>query len=195
MTQKVWELLTGIDLKAADMQIVLHCAPFLAGLRISNLLILQKDQAARVRWLFAQTRFSYVILYSSSQKEVMLLYREQELNRYLGRGEVRTMLREMGYRDFSTERLLEVFAARYVSFMQGRNSFPHEMGLFLGYPLEDVRGFIEHNGRNAVCAGYWKVYENQPEKQLLFHGFHLAEEGLVKLMAQGFRLEDILKYA
>ena len=40
--------------------------------------------------------------------------------------------------------------------------FPHEMGLLLGYPIEDVRGFIEHNGCGCLYSGYWKVYRNVP---------------------------------
>lgn len=38
--------------------------------------------------------------------------------------------------------------------------FPHEVGLFLGYPLEDVVGFIKYQGRNYLCCNSWKVYSN-----------------------------------
>ena len=34
--------------------------------------------------------------------------------------------------------------------------FPHEIGVFLGYPLTDVVGFIENQGRNFTCCGCWK---------------------------------------
>ena len=43
--------------------------------------------------------------------------------------------------------------------------FPHEIGLFLGYPLEDVRGFMENCGRNYRLCGCWKVY-GDPEAAL-----------------------------
>ena len=36
--------------------------------------------------------------------------------------------------------------------------FPHEIGVFLGYPLPDVVGFIENQGRNFTCCGCWKAY-------------------------------------
>ena len=39
-----------------------------------------------------------------------------------------------------------------------RPCFPHEIGLFLGYPLEDVQGFIENCGKNYRLCGCWKVY-------------------------------------
>ncbi len=34
--------------------------------------------------------------------------------------------------------------------------FPHEIGLILGYPLEDVMGFVE--GRKETCRGLWRAY-------------------------------------
>ena len=39
--------------------------------------------------------------------------------------------------------------------------FPHEVGLFLSYPPEDVKGFIAHRANDFKCAGLWKVYGNE----------------------------------
>lgn len=39
-----------------------------------------------------------------------------------------------------------------------RDDFPHEVGLFLGYPLRDVEGFIRCRGREASSCAGWKVY-------------------------------------
>ena len=38
--------------------------------------------------------------------------------------------------------------------------FPHEVGLFLGYPPEDVKGFIDHRANNFKCAGLNLVCES-----------------------------------
>ena len=43
--------------------------------------------------------------------------------------------------------------------------FPHEVGLFLSYPPEDVKGFIDHRANDFKCAGLWKVYGDE-EKAL-----------------------------
>ena len=43
-----------------------------------------------------------------------------------------------------------------------RADFPHEVGLFLGYPLEDVQGF-EADSRAFKYAGTWKVYGDPAE--------------------------------
>lgn len=38
------------------------------------------------------------------------------------------------------------------------SDFPHEVGLFLGYPLEDVMGFEIHGAEDFKYSGIWKVY-------------------------------------
>ena len=46
--------------------------------------------------------------------------------------------------------------------------FPHEIGVFLGYPLSDVVGFIENSGRNFTCCGCWKAYGDPQAAQRHF---------------------------
>lgn len=46
--------------------------------------------------------------------------------------------------------------------------FPHEIGLFLGYPAEDVSGFIRHGARCAKCVGTWKVYGDEESARKKF---------------------------
>lgn len=42
--------------------------------------------------------------------------------------------------------------------MEAVGDFPHEVGFFLGYPAEDVVGFIRNKGQNFKFCGRWKVY-------------------------------------
>lgn len=51
------------------------------------------------------------------------------------------------------------------------NEFPHEVGLFLGYPIWDVEGFIKHKGLNYKLCGYWKVYDDIPGALCKFEEF------------------------
>lgn len=52
----------------------------------------------------------------------------------------------------------------------------------LGYPIEDVRGFIEHNGCGCLYSGYWKVYRNVPLKKKMFEDFEKAKESVIQLL-------------
>lgn len=49
-----------------------------------------------------------------------------------------------------------------------RSEFPHEIGFFLGYPYEDVIGFIKNRGQNYLEVGPWKVYVNQNQARRTF---------------------------
>ncbi len=48
------------------------------------------------------------------------------------------------------------------------NDFPHEIGIFLGYPPGDVKAFIENEGKNSTCCRYWKVYEDVETAQSIW---------------------------
>lgn len=192
MTQEVFELVKRMDIRAVETQILLRCTPLIAGLKPSNLLIIRSEQTDAVRQLLCNTRFSCCLLYCGRQKAVLLLYTDRPLKRCLEQQQVRSMLEQFGYRDFGFQALLSDFAGRYQAYMQGQEEFPHEMGLFLGYPPEDVRGFLENQGENALYTGYWKVYQNKAEKIRLFDQFDQVKETLIRLAAEGVSISRLL---
>ena len=49
-------------------------------------------------------------------------------------------------------------------------AFPHEIGLFLGYPIDDVVAFIANKGRNCLCCGCWKCYTDAEAARRRFAG-------------------------
>lgn len=72
--------------------------------------------------------------------------------------------------------------------------FPHEIGLFLGYPTEDVRGFIRYGGSKALCSGYWKVYENPSVKTAMFAEIRDWEHRLCARVRQGVRPAALIQH-
>ena len=73
-----------------------------------------------------------------------------------------------------------------------KGEFPHEIGLFLGYPVEDVKGFIKNRGKNCLYSGYWKVYGKMAEKAKLFERFDYVRELMVLLVYHGAELSEII---
>ena len=71
--------------------------------------------------------------------------------------------------------------------------FPHEMGLLLGYPVEDVEGFIKHCGKNYLYSGYWKVYKDVEEKKKIFEAYENAKEQMILFLAQGYKMRSIIQ--
>ena len=71
-------------------------------------------------------------------------------------------LRSMGYTNQSA--WLETLRAH----LKTNPTFPHEIGVFLDYPLSDVKAFIEHAGADYCCAGIWKAYSDPISAQRTF---------------------------
>ena len=72
-----------------------------------------------------------------------------------------------------------------------KDGFPHEIGLFLGYPPEDVRGFIENETRNYKFTGYWKVYGDEERSRALFDKFERCTRCYLASWARGTGVERL----
>lgn len=88
------------------------------------------------------------LLRTDAQRALLYLYRTSTLFQELQREEVRAFLRQWGYQRFSLEEALAHLRERVAA----AGSFPHEIGVFLGYPLSDVQEFIRSAGGIACLA-------------------------------------------
>lgn len=87
---------------------------------------------------------------------LVLMYRPDAMDELLAMPAVRAMLRRAGYQDhLDVSSLLETLAERMKD-----GVFPHEIGIFLGYPLKDVAGFMGLANIPYACQGPWKIYGN-----------------------------------
>lgn len=109
---------------------------------------------------------------------LVYVYRPAMLRRWIADPHAARPLREMGYTASDLERDLDRLAQRLGGETAPRDEkadcpmtckhaggrckkdFPHEIGYFLGYPYEDVAGFIRHKGERYLAFGQWKVYAN-----------------------------------
>ena len=91
----------------------------------------------------------------------MYLYRPSKLKEDLSKEEVYQILKEKGYKNTHCSRCI----VELIKKMNEEEELPHEIGLFLGYPPEDVKGFIENKASNCKCIGCWKVYGDEKKAQ------------------------------
>jgi hypothetical protein len=174
------------------MQMAMQCAPLITGLKISNLLNIHRDDFESMQQIIKQSQFSWYLLFETEEKITVLLFQRERLESYLGKSQVREMLMQAGYANLSLGCILKEFSIRYRGYMETKNDFPHEMGLLLGYPTEDVEGFITHQGEDSLCVGYWKVYANKESKLKIFDRFENAKESLIQLLSYGVSMGDII---
>ncbi len=193
MTREVLNTVCGMDLKDINTQMALQCAPLIAGIKISNLFIIENDTLYDAVRSLEKLKLSYFILLRTADKTTFLLYDEEGLKKYLSEDGVRKLLRKMGYGCCNLIDTLRCFRIKYRQYASENKGFPHELGLFLGYPPEDVSGFIENCGENSLYTGYWKVYADLPAKLKLFRRYERAKESLIMLVSQGLSVADIME--
>ena len=92
--------------------------------------------------------------------------------RDLGDPRARRLLADRGYPLHSMNRCICTLSSR----VKAADQFPHEIGLFLGYPPEDVEGFVENNAANFKCIGAWKVYGNEEKAKTAFLKYRKCTE-------------------
>ena len=194
MSREIFEIVQGMDLKNIETQLALQCAPLITGLKISNMLIVSSGDEKMVRAILKRTGISCYRLLQNEKKITLLLFRRNQLEEFLRRADVSEVLRVEGYTEIQLGKILSIFQVRYQAYMNGSKIFPHEMGLLLGYPVEDVTGFMEHGGKDSLYSGYWKVYADVAKKLRIFKQFEMAKEILIRLVSDGVSMEEIIVY-
>ena len=166
------------------------CSPTLASLKSGSLFNCRhNNEQASISECVSEwnTEFSgrgirMCILRMTDHSALIYVYRETSLSRSLSDPEVKSFLEGYGYEVFSCcngcgdsecnecsiDRCLEHLSRRI---SRSGGEFPHEIGVFLDYPLDDVRGFIENNGRNCKAVGMWKVYGDEASARKRFARF------------------------
>ena len=138
MCQEVFQIAMSMDLKSVEMQLALQCAPLITGARISNMLMIDSTDESAMRVILRASGISHFRLAARNEKTAFLLFRRSLLEAYLNNSEALDILKKAGYEDFSFGKILLRFKKHYEAYLNDEHKqFPHEMGLLLGYPIED----------------------------------------------------------
>ena len=173
-------------------QIVLQCAPFLKGLKVSCVITVDASLCSGLGELFCNLDIAYHMLSCSEGKCLVLFYRPDELERYLNSPVIRGLIREYGYSDMNLGEMIRRLAGRIEDFSKRGMGFPHEIGAFLGYPPDDVKGFIENEGKKYLMIGYWKVYSNLTGARMIFKEYDRAKDCAVNEFITGKSIREII---
>ena len=172
-------------------RVVTQCAPVLKGVKISNLITMKPGGWRKIRAYLKKSRIICIPLYADAEKEVLFLYRYEQLERHLKNREVREFLRSCGYESFEVASVLVRLRKRYQLYAGISKEFPHELGVLLGYPVGDVQGFIDNRGENSLTSRYWKVYQNPKEAEKIFDLYDRVKEQALKEIMCGRTLSHV----
>lgn len=128
---------------------------------------------------------------------IVLAYRPDLLVSHLRDARTTAVLASLGYpvlnsvlpagvRETSLDALLAHLTQRFAM-----EKLPHEIGFFLGYPYEDVEGFVRHRGRKFRFCGCWKVYGDPRAAAKLFARYRRCTRRCVRLRRSGSKVVDI----
>ncbi len=174
--------------------LVRQAAPTLAGIKTGSLFpcpyetreALLEDIRAINRRL-AKKGLCLLPLKAQDGRALLYLYRPESLRRDLRNEEAARLLRESGYAADSAGRCVGELARR----LREGQDFPHEIGLFLSYPPEDVRGFIDNRAQHFKCCGMWKVYGDEKQAEKTFARYRKCTELYCGRWREGWSLEQL----
>lgn len=118
---------------------------------------------------------------------LLYLYRPERLKTDLQNELARRTLGNAGYTDQNPGRCVGTLIRR----LQDEAEFPHEIGLFLSYPPEDVQGFIDHHARDFKLSGLWKVYGDEAYARAAFAKYKKCTDIYCRSWRAGSSLERL----
>jgi len=174
--------------------IVRVCAPTLAGLKTGSIVtcthegrpelnaaICRMNRTLRGKGLLA------IPLKWNRNSAIVYVFRPEQLKRDLNGTEAARILEEKGYGQTGVNGMI----AELIGRLKNDGEFPHEIGLFLGYPPEDVRGFMENRAGGCKCAGLWKVYGDVGTAEKRFACFKKCSRVYSECYRRGVPLEKL----
>lgn len=170
------------------------CSPTLASLKTASLFSYRYQSMEELQ----QTVFYWnsrmkkkgvkiTVLRTDGVRALVYIYREAYLARDFAEPGVARLLRHFGYEAGDVDRAIDHLRKRLAGFQD----FPHEIGLFLGYPVKDVIGFMVHKGSHSKYTGFWKVYGDEAEALKVFAMFDKCTRVYVSLWNQGRSIEKL----
>jgi hypothetical protein len=165
-----------------EITLALHCAPVLAGRKPAALFPRPEWWEAAPVGRAAACGLRCAAFKRQEKNTVIFVYRPALLEASLRHPAVRRALPAFGYPAAgSAGEHLAVLAERF----RESPEFPHEVGFFLGYPPEDVLGFIRHRGAHCKLCGVWKVYGDTEKAGLLFAEYARCRQKLLDRLRRG----------
>ncbi len=154
--------------------IVKYCSPTLAGIKTGSLFCCSYDNKSELFDFLRELNYNlgckgirFLPMRLKNKKALIYVFRPLRLISELKNKEAEKLLSERGYHTDNCNLCLNRLRKR----LGEGEEFPHEIGLFLGYPVEDVKGFIENKAACAKCVGCWKVYGDEENARKQFERF------------------------
>lgn len=175
-------------------------APTLSGNKPSSIITFGKNNAnlnilwERYKYIFLEKyNLNFFELKKNQNSITILFYYSDKLKSAIYSDKHMKFLNKFGYSEkFDLYKNLSILKERF------KDACPHEVGVFLGFPLDDVICFMEKPSKRCLMCGYWKVYNDLNLAREIFANYDKARYNVAKNVIQGVTpsmLIDILEDA
>lgn len=171
------------------------CSQVLCGIKPANLFTLSTEAFSEE--VFAEwktvTEFQGLSIsaFNRSSNVVMIfVYDFLWIRKILEDSFTASYLKGKGYTNVqnTTKTLDELFVR-----LKKNEGFPHEVGILLGYPIEDVISFEEKEGKCCKYCGYWKSYCNPEEAKKCCQKYKQCSQMCKQWFDEGYSIPQIIK--
>ena len=176
----------------SELHLVRHCSPTLAGLKTGSMFSCSADHPVQLRDILRDINLRLkekglrvLPVRFCAGRVLIYVYRPLRLKHDLNNDTAAHILKTRGYAGSVSQ-----YICHLIRRLGEDGEFPHEIGLFLGYPTEDVKGFIE-NPRACKYVGYWKVYGDEEHARRSFAKFRKCTAVYSRHYAMGKSLEKL----
>lgn len=174
--------------------IAYNAAPTLAIKKPSSLLIFKNsNRNLKNCWMECKSeiksnfKIEFYELNCTDNSTAVLFYNKSMLERIIQEKRNINFLRKFGYKEnMNLKQYFDHLNTRYDKMC------PHEIGIFLGYPVADVAVFTNCPNKKCLAVGYWKVYFNIDNAKRIFNKYDKAKNNAINLMLNGIDPEEII---
>lgn len=169
-------------------------APTLCKIKPSNIFTINPrnfDRDFSYQWkeMFSKQNIELDWFYTSNNVIMYFSYNKKWILEILKKKKIKKFLLKKDYPIQNPDQIIKELLFR----LKNSNSFPHEVGLFLGYPLEDVIGFEKNLGKNCKYCGLWKSYGNPEKAKKYCNQYQNCSQLCTQWFDEGYSIPQIIK--
>lgn len=169
-------------------------SPVITGIKPSSTITLSKQGHNLFKlWnmygddFLKDLNLKHILLRETNNAKVILIYDEISLMNTIYKRNSIEFLKRLDYNlEMNLDEMLKHLINRYSDF-----HCPHELGIFLGIPVNDVKCFAECTESKCLLCGYWKVYEEEKKAQKIFEFYNSSKEIVMNHLLTGKDLKKI----
>jgi len=164
----------GLDREFREL--LIRLSPTIMGVKPAELLNVKLgDDLERCRRYFRNydgITFIEIKDFYNLYRKQLFFYHQECLRGVLKQKANQFFLKKVGYpANFDFNRYLDVLVTKLQS-----DIFPHEIGIFLGYPLKDVLGYMGLAPLKLVKIKGWKYYGSENLSMTRYHQYLKARD-------------------